>query len=565
MKILSLRTKNYRTLENANLEFPSAYTAICGPNDSGKTNVVRAIRALMREDRHLPFEFESDSDGVSIKDDYPKWLETDPTKREVSVGISLQIERDRDTALFEFYKKHLDLDSDEGSLVIDIDALYSAEQVAPKVVVRCHGRRYEELSAQEALKRLQNSKSVLFHNSTQQDAEAAMRRHFGGFVRELSRADEAEISRMKKTVNKGLAKIAKGRQTEIEDLLGRLETKYRVSLSIPAFDFNYMPFSITLGQKKYEVPLDEWGSGTQNRTMILMTLFRAKQIAETETTTSKITPVIVVEEPESFLHPSAQAEFGRVLQDLAEEFQVQVIVTTHSPYMLSMSTPGANLLLRRKSQYRQLRETECIDSNGDNWMEPFGLALGLNTAEFAAWRDVFRSDSDTLILVEGPTDKRYFELLAGEHLGDRRLKITGDIVAYDGMGSLKSQVLLKFILSRVKKVIVTCDLDVLDQVQGSLAALGLQKNRDFFAVGLDENGKRCIEGLLPESVTVEVYTKNPGLVQAAMSGNKSEKESAQSNLKQKLLEEFERQCAQDKRCFAAFIPLVESLNKALSR
>jgi hypothetical protein len=37
----------------------------------------------------------------------------------------------------------------------------------------------------------------------------------------------------------------------------------------------------------------------------------------------------MIEEPECFLHPSAQAEFGRILRDLAEEFQVQVIITTH--------------------------------------------------------------------------------------------------------------------------------------------------------------------------------------------------------------------------------------------
>jgi len=48
---------------------------------------------------------------------------------------------------------------------------------------------------------------------------------------------------------------------------------------------------------------------------------------ESEPSASKITPVIIIEEPESFLHPSAQAEFGRVLHDFAEEFQVQVIVT----------------------------------------------------------------------------------------------------------------------------------------------------------------------------------------------------------------------------------------------
>lgn len=50
MKITSLRIRNFRTLEDVSLGFPSSYAAICGPNDSGKTNVVRAVRALMKEE-----------------------------------------------------------------------------------------------------------------------------------------------------------------------------------------------------------------------------------------------------------------------------------------------------------------------------------------------------------------------------------------------------------------------------------------------------------------------------------------------------------------------------------
>lgn|GEM_PF-1375511 len=56
MKITAFRIRNYRTLENVDLGFPSSYAAICGPNDSGKTNVVRAIRAPMKEESPFPFK-----------------------------------------------------------------------------------------------------------------------------------------------------------------------------------------------------------------------------------------------------------------------------------------------------------------------------------------------------------------------------------------------------------------------------------------------------------------------------------------------------------------------------
>ena len=91
-----------------------------------------------------------------------------------------------------------------------------------------------------------------------------------------------------------------------------------------------MPLGINLNDRNVDVPLDDWGSGTQNRTRILMAILQAHRIKTTASDDDKITPIVVIEEPESFLHPSAQGEFGRMLRDLSREFGIQIIVTTHS-------------------------------------------------------------------------------------------------------------------------------------------------------------------------------------------------------------------------------------------
>jgi predicted ATP-dependent endonuclease of OLD family len=144
-----------------------------------------------------------------------------------------------------------------------------------------------------------------------------------------------------------------------------------------------------LGDRKINVVLTECGSRTRNPTLIFLALFTAKQISQSPASASKITPVFVIEEPESFLHPSAQGAFGRILQDLSAEFQLQVITTTHSPYMLNLNDPTSNILLKRCIRYNQQRETRRVDTSGDNWMEPFGEALGVRNAEFEPWRAVF--------------------------------------------------------------------------------------------------------------------------------------------------------------------------------
>lgn len=360
MKLSSLSIRRYRTIDSIDLNFPSSYAALCGPNDSGKTNVIRAIRAMMRDDDESPY-FHGEDDGVTVKDDFPKWLDIPPESRSISISLQLEVDAERDAGLYQFMLRQLQIESAQSLLVLQMNAAYSGEKPAPKVSVTCAGNTYDGLEAQEVFKKFQSSRSILFHNSPQSELARLRFREGFGQLRELSGEGAAAVAKLKRDMDKGLQKIAKNQQQELEGLLGRLETKYRVGLSVVAFDLGWLPFNLTLGDSKHDVPLDNWGSGTQNRTLILRTLFRAKQIGEAEASASKITPLIIIEEPESFLHPYAQAEFGRVLQDLAEEFKVQVIVTTHSPYLLSLTHPVSNILLTRKSHYGQLRDTQRVD------------------------------------------------------------------------------------------------------------------------------------------------------------------------------------------------------------
>ena len=61
--------------------------------------------------------------------------------------------------------------------------------------------------------------------------------------------------------------------------------------------------------------------------------------------------------------------------------------------------------------------------------------------------------------------------------------------------------------------------------------------KDFTAIGLNSAGKRCIEGLVPERVCRAVYGRETDLV-SALNEAGSERKSARSSLKRKLLEEF---------------------------
>ncbi|WP_197432956.1 ATP-dependent nuclease [Janthinobacterium sp. B9-8] len=555
MKIKKLLMQNYRTFENSELNFHGCYTAICGQNDAGKSNIIRAIRSIIKSSGDR-FGFNKDPD-INYKKDYPKWQDKDHTNKQIRFVYLFNVCKKNDTGLFRFIIDYLKLDNLEDYECFDFELHieYLSDKPNPDVKVVVCDKEYKELKAEEVFKKIQQS--ILVHNSTETDPY-----QFNSLFEDVGSETASEFDNIAATVQKALGKVAKAHKKELSELLGRLDAKYKVGISLPDYNMEYLPYNITLGDAKIDVEINDWGSGTKNRTNILLQLLRAKQISHSTTTASKITPVVIVEEPESFLHPSAQAEFGRFLQDIAEEFKVQVIVTTHSPYMLSKKGPESNILLKRKIVHSQMRETEVIETSGDNWMEPFGVALGLSNEEFMPWKDIFFNNSNSILMVEGKFDVEYYELLRDPIHGKNKLDFEGVVFDYDGWSTLKNPTLLRFLKNRCKKFFITYDLDVEKDIEEILKRNGFKRNEDYFPIGKNVSGLRNIEGLLPRSFVDKVNSINGSLVSAAMHGMKNEQESAKTNLKRLYVEEFKKNARISNGDFDDFYKIIKIINKA---
>ena len=311
------------------------------------------------------------------------------------------------------------------------------------------------------------------------------------------------------------------------------------------------------------MPLIDWGSGTQNRTQIMVSILQANRI-KSKPDENKITPMVLIEEPESFLHPSAQAEFGRVLRDLANELKIQTIVTTHSPYMLSQENISSNILLERKVHYGKFKETAVVELKDESWMEPFSEILGLDNSEFAAWKKVLTTEKSCVMLVEGDIDKKYFEHIHSLGIQNMTLPRGIEIVPYDGKDALKNSILLKFIVQKFKKVFVTFDLDAKAELDRTMQQIGLVEGAQYMAIGATKPGRQCIEGLLPEKILARVYSENTDLVMQLSAAETRDRKTAKSSLKQKLLAEFKNSKDLGAEDLKAFSPIFKALTKNLS-
>ena len=535
MKIERISVKNYRTLESVDLTFPGYFSSISGRNNAGKTSVVSAIRSIFNQDDRDFDPFEEDFSYSSV---LTQWVASGSSiELEFIVSVSLS----SDPGLHNFIKKIANLDELEETLDVVIKTTIKPEN-EKEISIFISGNELEKYETSEIYRRFSSSSVVVFHNSTSGHSRMFSPRGAVSFHEMmLSKTEKDELKKEQDRIRKKIRKYAQEQRLDLSKLLGRLEEKYEVELTMFDGMFrNSIPLGINLKDKGVEVPLDEWGSGTQNRTRIMMSILNASRIKQQNDDENRVTPIIIVEEPESFLHPSAQAEFGRVIRGLAKDLGVQIIITTHSPYMLCQEDPQCNILLDRKLKRGKLKEAEVVPITENRWMEPFGIILGLNDESVAPWSEVVRSSLDDAILVEGDIDKEYLEYISGLEISGFKIPDGVEIIAYGGKDALKNTIMLKFVIEKFDRVFITFDQDAKHELLRPMTQLGLTEKKEFLALGVNKDGKDCIEGIVPQRILSKVHGENTDLIMKLTSTDSKKRKSAKNELKRLVLDEFKK-------------------------
>lgn len=535
VKLRTLRVENYRTLQNILLTFSSNYCAISGKNNAGKSSVIRLLSLLFRRGDRYPWE--PYDNRLDYKEDHTQWIKT-PTP--IIIEYDLGLSKTDDPTLIAYIEKisRTSFPTDCVELLVRHE-LTSSDDL--RIGITVNNTPLDENNAKDIQKKIRDSDILFLYNSTTPQERyyygRGRRRLFYDFI--MSEEERKALDEASKTIERRFRKLARAHKTGLNTILGRLSDSYDVEFSQPEeYSTRHMPLGINLKDRHVEVPLGDWGSGTQNRTHILMAVLQANRIRTTASPDDKITPILVIEEPESFLHPSAQSEFGAMLSALSLEFSIQTVVTTHSPYMLNRDEPSSNILLHRDFRKRKGGETRVADTSGDAWMTPFAEHLGIPPEEFASWRPLFSAYRSRVLLVEGRIDQEYFEYFQGQAMLPCGLDKDIEVVPYGGKDVLKHTLLVKFVLEKFDDVYVTYDLDADPDVRAALSRLGLKEKRDFLPLGLQAPGRDSIESLLPERVLSAVNGRETALVMSLLSQDSKERRAAKDELKKKYLAEF---------------------------
>ena len=535
MFIKSFEASNFRTLENFSIVFNGYYTAISGKNNAGKSNILRAIRTILHSGIHFRIKGNSIM-GISDfdrKEEMTSWKTE--TKEDIKITALFEISSATDTEIYKYITDFIIKDIPDPIMDIVNLKLHYIKKASNELLYKVFINDWElndDYKKKELLKRLQSAECITFHNSTMNmygPFEDSMDR-MSDFI---NQSDSDRISKKKEELLNIIRRSLKNHQQKLTGWLGKLEEKYEVSLSVQGLNFEREPIDISLKEKGGDVILDNWGSGTRNRTLIFLKLFNAVKRAQNDSDTDRIKPIVIIEEPESFLHPQAQAEFGRVLQDFADELKIQIIVTTHSPYFLSIKSPSNNMLLER-IRNKNNPCTSLVNPNSDEWWKPFIDALGIKSDDFGPMKEVIFNGNENILIVEGATDKGYLEFLQSKIHGENSLRTDIEIVPVNGVDALKNTVWVTFIKKKFKNVCIMIDRDRSTDFIKSLESAGFKKGSNLFIVGTQDSP--YIEGYVPSEIFSQVSSENPNITRKLI--NPKEAKEGRNELKCKLLEKI---------------------------
>ena len=156
-------------------------------------------------------------------------------------------------------------------------------------------------------------------------------------------------------------------------------------------------------QDLVDTPLSEKGTGVRGGVLIAMLSYLAAN--------ANRGMIFALEEPEAFLHPAAQEDLRDRLEKIAVEPDVTLMVTTHSPFIVT-NAPSGRIIALAKDNAGRTRISETATGSADHAPMVAGLFRDSTFESMMQIASTVPSSAEAVVLVEGSGDKYCLELAA---------------------------------------------------------------------------------------------------------------------------------------------------------
>ncbi len=409
MKLSKLYIKGFRNFKEATINFNNQ-SLIIGANDVGKTNLLYALRILL--DRGF-----SDLDLELKESDFYAYEETN----EVII-----------TAFFDDIKEDCILSKMKGD--ISGDGNLVIKYLATK------GEDYKFFCGKSDADEDLHEYAIPYYRKVLNIKYINSKRDFWGYINKtknilLQQAKEdrsaetidmddalyKEISDKLKEVDSQIPELSyvKNATEQINEELNKLaihNQEQKVVFDTASTDTDSVINKISITSKHGDKKLLIGGEGRLNQ--IYLSLWASQnRISEYSNEVS----ILCVEEPEAYLHPHQQRELARYL---CQVLKGQVILTSHSPYIVCEFSPNSIMRLYKDDQETKVASDGC-SSVIEEGVDGFGYRMSVIPAEaFFA---------DCVILVEGQSELIFYKTLA-KQIGIDLDRLNISILSVEGVG-----------------------------------------------------------------------------------------------------------------------------------
>jgi|APMI01.1.fsa_nt_gi predicted ATP-dependent endonuclease of OLD family len=334
MQLTRIEVKNFRSFaEPVDVPLSEGMNVITGVNNAGKSNLLKAVRMAL----------DAEYDFAAGRDVPAQRLFAFPR-------VTLTFESSRSTSPERTFLRNLDAYERSAG----VGQTYSEVGIA-RLVVTYTGQRQTGLIRQEffAVRGAGNRRG---ENALNERALRQFKKivrlvavESGQSVQDLLNGKFREIlhSTLNETMHESLLQSAQARETYVErletNLLAPMKDRLqeisarlfpeiqtiRLVPSVSSIEDSLSTVDIQL-RDAIETNLSQKGTGVAGGVLIALLRYLADS--------TKQSLVLAIEEPEAFLHPAAQEELRDDLEALAERKSVSLLMTTHSPFVISRSS-----------------------------------------------------------------------------------------------------------------------------------------------------------------------------------------------------------------------------------
>ncbi len=455
MKLTKIHVRNLRCISELTFDCYK-FTTLIGPNNAGKSTVMRAIQLLLENDKPELSEWpNSSASDVKIEieatfSDLKEWEKQKPgiagivynnaiqlkyiATKEPNGKVSIEYLAFRpEESINGWTDSWGDLPTNIKTIAAEfgIDTAVKWKNSANKEKVRAKIREAhstllqysdpqwtgENISIPAALQ--QGLPQVLIVPAITDPAEAtkpASKTVFGTLLSKIvipSIQSSTEYQNLKSSLSTLKTKMSTSGTTgfpEINSLLEKISKRMnevfaaKVTLTLDEPDFEKILSGIA-GLKVNdgaETPIHLQGHGVQRSVIFaLIETLSQQTVANDGEAENKRSTVLLFEEPELFMHPHLMRRLRDSLIKMSEADDFQVVCTTHSPFLINIAEEPKSLVIFQRQDFSrppktmQLKEDPFIDEERDQLRAALDFHPSICEVFFAK----------RTILVEGDTEK----------------------------------------------------------------------------------------------------------------------------------------------------------------